>query len=152
MNINASIVDQRLDGLLENYANELHGLVGVDKPRQKSAAFVLLCVMTSLDMPFEEAQELITEGSDDLGVDAIHLSELDDGEFTITLFQAKYTHKNLDAASQFPENAIKSLLLLLNNIFEPNKSFSMSQTLASNRRNTFADTRWLYSQCSSNAM
>lgn len=130
MNINASIVDQRLDGLLESYSKQLSSVVGNDKQRQKSLAFVLLCVMTSLDMAFEEAIELATEGGGDLGIDALHLSELDDGEFTVTLFQGKYTHRNLNAESEFSENAIKNMILLLQNIFEPNKNFSMNERLA----------------------
>lgn len=130
MDINASIVDQRLDGLLESYASELSGFIGADKQRQKSLAFVLLCVMTSLDMPFTEALELATEGGGDLGIDALHLSELDDGEFTVTIFQGKYTHKNLEAESAFPENSIKALLLLLSSIFDPSKTLSMNSRLA----------------------
>lgn len=130
MNINASIVDQRLEGLIDAHAGQLQDFVGGDRVRQKSLAFVVLCAMTALDMPFAEAIELVTEGSGDLDVDAIHCSEIDDGEFTVTLFQGKYTHKNLNAASAFPENSIKNLLVLLGNIFDPDKSFSMNARLA----------------------
>lgn len=130
MNINASIVDQRVSGIAEEYSNELKDIVGPDAARQKSLAFILLCVSTALDTSLSEAADLLTEGSNDLGVDALHLSEVDDGEFTVTLFQGKYTHKNLDGSANFPENAIKNLIALVSNIFDPDKTFSMNQRLA----------------------
>lgn len=130
MNINASIVDQRVSGIAEEYSNELKDIVGSDAARQKSLAFVLLCVSTALDASLSEATDLLTEGSNDLGVDALHLSEVDDGEFTVTLFQGKYTHKNLDGSANFPENAIKNLIALVRNIFDPDKTFSMNPRLA----------------------
>lgn len=130
MNINASIVDQRVTGIAEEYSNELKDIVGSDAARQKSLAFILLCVSTVLDTSLSEATDLLTEGSNDLGVDALHLSEVDDGEFTVTLFQGKYTHKNLDGSANFPENAIKNLIALVSNIFDPDKTFSMNPRLA----------------------
>lgn len=130
MNINASIVDQRVSGIAEEYSNELKDIVGPDAARQKSLAFILLCVSTALDTSLSEATDLLTEGSNDLGVDALHLSEVDDGEFTVTLFQGKYTHKNLDGSANFPENAIKNLIALVSNIFDPDKTFSMNPRLA----------------------
>lgn len=129
MNINASIVDQRVSGIAEEYSNELKDIVGSDIARQKSLAFVLLCVSTALDTSLSEAIDLLTEGSNDLGVDALHLSEVDDGEFTVTLFQGKYTHKNLEGSANFPENAIKNLIALVSNIFDPDKAFSMNPRL-----------------------
>ncbi|WOS37709.1 hypothetical protein RP300_01262 [Oligella urethralis] len=131
MDINASIVDQRIIGIAEELSSELEEIIGNDDPvRKKSLAFVLLCVSTVLDTPLTEALELLTEGGNDLGVDALHLSEVDDGEFTVTLFQGKYTHKNLNGDTNFPENSIKSLISLVSNIFDPNKQFTMNPRLA----------------------
>lgn len=131
MNINASIVDQRINGIAEELSSELEAIIkNNDAARKKSLAFVLLCVSTALDAPLIEAVDLLTEGSNDLGVDALHLSEVDDGEFTVTIFQGKYTHKNLDGTAHFPENAIKNLIALVSNIFDPNKQFSMNLRLA----------------------
>lgn len=131
MDINASIVDQRLNGIADDLSSELEDIIGNDDVvRKKSLAFVVLCVSTVLDIPLTDAIELLTDGGNDLGVDALHLSEVDDGEFTVTLFQAKYTHKNLDGKSNFPENSIKSLITLVSNIFDPNKPFTMNPRLA----------------------
>lgn len=130
MDINASIVDQRVSGIAEQLTSELGEIVGQDIARQKSLAFVLLCVSTILDISLEEAIEYLTEGGNDLGVDALHLGEVDDGEFTVTIFQGKYSHRSLDGSAHFPENAVKNLIGLVSNIFDPNKSFEMNPRLA----------------------
>lgn len=129
MNINASIVDQRLEGLLAQYGNQLAELAGTDTTRQKSLAFVLLSVMTSLDLETEEAFDFLTEGGGDAGVDAIHLGEVDDGEFTVTIFQGKYKHKNLDGESNFPENGVKNAINMLFVLFDPSKPLSVNEKL-----------------------
>ncbi|WP_289021309.1 AIPR family protein [Desulfobacter postgatei] len=53
---------------------------GSDINKKKSGAFVLLCISTCLEMPLEEAAELITEGGNDAGVDGLHVGEVEDGE------------------------------------------------------------------------
>lgn len=129
MNINASIVDQRLDGLVEEYKDKLIEIVGQDLTRQKSLAFVLLSLMTSLELIADEAFDLITEGGNDIGVDAIHLGDVDDGEFTVTIFQGKYTHKNCDAESNFPENGIKNAINMVSVLFDPSKALTLNERL-----------------------
>jgi hypothetical protein len=84
MDINASIIDQRVRGIVQAAAERLEG----DEDKRRSAAFVLLCVKTVLDFDDEEAFECLTDGGQDAGIDAIHLGEVTDGEFTVTLFQA----------------------------------------------------------------
>ena len=53
MNINASIVDQRITGIVEDHPEWLPE--GHDLNKKKSAAFVLLCISTCLEMPLDEA-------------------------------------------------------------------------------------------------
>ena len=48
MNINASIIDQRVVGIVAEHPEWLPK--GADQNKQKSAAFVLLCMATSLDI------------------------------------------------------------------------------------------------------
>lgn len=50
----------------------------------------------------DEAVELITEGGNDAGVDGIHIGEVDDGEFLVTIFQGKYKIKDLSGHANFP--------------------------------------------------
>ena len=60
---------------------------GNDINKKKSTAFVLLCMSTCLEMPMDEAAELITDGGNDAGVDGLHVGEVEDGEFLVTIFQ-----------------------------------------------------------------
>jgi hypothetical protein len=64
MDINASIIDQQLTGLLEKHSE---WLPAGDANKQRSAAFVLLCMANCLDIPLEDAVELLTEGGNDAG-------------------------------------------------------------------------------------
>lgn len=129
MNINASIVDQRLEGLLEQHREKLIDLAGQDATKQKSLAFVLLSVMTALELTVDEAFDLVTEGGNDVGVDAIHLGDVDDGEFTVTIFQGKYTHKNCDATANFPENGVKNAINMVSVLFDPSKKLTLNERL-----------------------
>ena len=130
MNLNASIVDQRLQGILAEHADLLTPLVGNNHEKQRSLAFVLLCASAALDLELEEAAELLTEGGNDVGVDALHLGEVDDGEFTVTLFQGKYKHKDLNGNAHFPENGVKNALNMLGTLFDPGKKVTMNRRLA----------------------
>ncbi len=93
MNINASIVDQRLSGILSDRADLLPE--GLDETKKRSAAFVVLCMSTMLDFSLEESSELLTEGGQDEGVDGLHIGDVEDGEFTVTIFQGKYKHRSM---------------------------------------------------------
>jgi hypothetical protein len=59
-----------------------------------------------------------TEGGGDFGVDAMHISEEYDGEFTVSLFQAKYKN-NLEGNSNFSEEGIESLINAIQYLFNP---------------------------------
>lgn len=109
MNITVSIIDQQVRGLAERLGDELVEVLGTaasDEIFRRSAAFVLLCVKTMLGMSEEEALECLTEGGGDFGVDAIHVSDVIEDEFTVTLFQGKYKHNNLEGNSGFPEDGV----------------------------------------------
>lgn len=119
MNINASIIDQRLisvgNDIRQKSAEELKI---TDDGRLKSLAFVYLCARTILDLEDDDAFDCLTEGGGDFGVDAIHISEEYDGEFIVSLFQAKYKNK-LEGDSNFPEQGIESLINAIQYLFNP---------------------------------
>ncbi|WP_257710798.1 hypothetical protein, partial [Mycobacterium tuberculosis] len=117
-------------GIVQAHADDIAEIVGASETRQRSLAFVLLCVTSFLGITLSEAMELITEGGNDQGVDALHLGEVDDGEFTVTIFQGKYSHKNLDGTSNFPENAVKNAINLVGAVFDPQKELAMNERLA----------------------
>lgn len=119
MNINASIIDQRLSGIQDDIREQARQDLGLNDPgRLKSLAFVYLCVKTILDLDAEETFDCLTEGGGDFGVDAMHLTEDIDGEFGVTLFQGKYKH-NLEGSSNFEENGIRALINAIRHLFDP---------------------------------
>ena len=128
MNINASIVDQRIVGIIEDHADWLP--IGNDTNKKKSAAFVLLCMSTALEFTLEEAAELLTEGGNDAGVDGLHIGEVDDGEFVVTLFQGKYKVKDLSGTANFPENGVQKAVNTVQVLFDPARKVTLNKKIA----------------------
>jgi hypothetical protein len=119
MNINASIIDQRLAGLIGDIREQAREELRIaDDGKLKSLAFAYLCVKTMLDLDADEAFDCLTEGGGDFGVDALHLTEEIDGEFIVTLFQSKYI-RNLEGNSNFESNAIDDMINAIRHIFDP---------------------------------
>ena len=119
MNINASIIDQRLTAVCEEIRERAKEELRVtDEERLRSLSFIYLCVKTVLDLEVPAAFDCLTEGGGDFGVDAMHLSEEYDGEFTVTLFQGKY-QRNLEREANFPENGINALINAIRHLFDP---------------------------------
>ncbi|PZU95701.1 MAG: abortive phage resistance protein [Pseudanabaena sp.] len=119
MNINASIIDQRLVSVIDDIRRQSSEELRIrDDGKLKSLAFVYLCVQTILDLDRDDAFDCLTEGGGDFGVDAMHISEEYDGEFTVSLFQAKYKN-NLEGNSNFPQEAIESLINAIQYLFNP---------------------------------
>ncbi len=124
--MNASLIDQRIGKIVADYDSFLPA--GADDHKRKSAAFVLLCMSTVLDLPIEEVADFLTEGAQDASIDGIHLGEVDDGEFTVTLFQGKYK-QNLEGQNEFPENDIKKAINTISTIFDPDKHVDVNEKL-----------------------
>lgn len=119
MDINASIIDQRLSGVQDEIREPAQDELRInDAVRLKSLAFVYLCVKTMLDLDMDEAFDCLMEGGGDFGVDAMHLTEEIDGEFAVTLLQGKYD-RSLEANSNFGENGINALINAVRHIFDP---------------------------------
>jgi hypothetical protein len=120
MSINASIIDQRLVGIQDEIRGRAVSELGVknDEVKLKSIAFVYLTVRTMLDLDKDEAFDCVTDRSRDFGVDAMHITEDVDGEFGVTIFQAKYKTK-LYGTSNFEESGIDSLINAIKYIFDP---------------------------------
>ena len=119
MDIFASIIDQRLESVIESIRQQAAEELGISEAgRLKSLGFVYLCVKTILDLDDSSAFDCLTEGGGDFGVDAIHLSEEYDGEFTVSLFQGKYKN-NLEGNANFPENGVTALINAIRYLFDP---------------------------------
>ncbi|MDO4681313.1 MAG: AIPR family protein [Lautropia sp.] len=119
MNLNASIIDQRLTGIQDQIRERASAELKLeDTGRLKSLAFVYLCVKTVLDLDPDEAFDCLTDGGGDFGVDALHATEEIDGEFWVTLFQSKYKNR-LDAQSNFKQHGIEALINAIRHLFDP---------------------------------
>lgn len=119
MNINVSIIDQRLAGVQDEIKGRALEELGIaDVGRVKSLAFVHLCVKTMLDLDIDETFDCLTDGGGDFGVDALHLTEEIDGEFGVTLFQGKYKN-NLEGNCNFEQNGIEKMVYAIEHIFDP---------------------------------
>jgi hypothetical protein len=132
MSINIGIIDQRVRKLAVDLAAEFETRLNIknDEVKQRSTAFVFLVVKTVLDLSDEEALDCLTEGGNDFGLDAVHIGDVEDGEFVVTLFQGKYTH-NLDkaGASNFPENAIVRMIGTIRHLFDPDAALDVNDAV-----------------------
>lgn len=127
MNFTASIIDQRITGILERHPE---WFPGNDLNQKKSAAFVVLCMATTLDIEISEAVEFLTDGGNDAGVDGLHLGEIEDGAFTVTLFQGKYKVKDLSGTANFPENSVQKVVGTVATLFDPAKKIVLNPRIA----------------------
>jgi len=119
MNLNASIIDQRLAGVQDEIREWAAAELNITaSDRLKSLAFAYLGVKAMLDLDAREAFDCLTDGGGDFGVDAMQVTEEVDGEFAVTLFQAKYKTK-LEADSNFGEGGIQALVDAIRHIFDP---------------------------------
>ncbi|KAE8437991.1 AIPR family protein [Vreelandella piezotolerans] len=119
MNINASIIDQQLEGLQADIRERASEELNIrDDDRLRSLSFVYLCTKAMLDLDPDEAFDCLTEGGGDFGVDAMHIAEEVDGEFFVTLVQGKYK-KKLDGNSNFPEEGVSALINAIRHLFNP---------------------------------
>jgi hypothetical protein len=131
MSININIIDQRVKKIAEQYKSEIVLKTNkTDKRFLISTAFVCLSISTVLDIPIVEALEFLTDGGNDAGIDGLHIGDLQDNEFLVTIFQGKYKLK-LDGMSHFPENSVIKLIDTIGAIFDPYKKLTINPNLQS---------------------
>ena len=90
---------------------------GVDIPQK---AFPLLMLVNLLDISDEEAEDSITDGGKDRGVDAVFVDERD-GKNSIHIFQFKYANKFEKTRNNFPSSEIDKLLSFFIDVLDENK-------------------------------
>ncbi|EAN9040028.1 abortive phage infection protein, partial [Salmonella enterica] len=91
---------------------------GIDKPQK---AFPILMVATLLNVSDEEAEDAITDGSMDRGVDAVYVDDRD-GRNSIHIFQFKYSDTFENTKKNFPSNEIDKLVSFFDDLLDLNKS------------------------------
>ena len=130
MSINVGIIDQRVRKIAEELTTEFEERLKIinDEVRQRSTAFVFLSVKTVLDLPDEEALDCLTEGGNDFGIDALHVGDVEDGEFVITLFQGKYKQRQTGDAN-FTQTGVEKVIQAIKFLFDPNSNFTTNPQL-----------------------
>jgi hypothetical protein len=134
MNININLIDQRVRKLAEQYETQLKQQLKTHKTLEKdkhffiSTAFVLLCINRVLEISLESALDCLTEGGNDAGIDGLHIGDLQNNEFIVTLFQGKYK-ENREGTANFPENAVIKILNTIGALFDPDKNLTFNLQL-----------------------
>ncbi|MEX1368282.1 MAG: AIPR family protein [Nannocystaceae bacterium] len=113
MSLNASIIEQRVGKLVEDYREQLRP---GDEDMLRSKAFVLLTTSVVLDLPLHDALRLVTDGGHDLAIDALHVGDIIEGEFVVTIVQGKYRRK---VGGAFPANDIQKVIHTVGILFDP---------------------------------
>jgi len=128
MDINKHIIDQRIAKIVEENPNWFSETT--DRNKKLSKSFVLLSVSTYLGIELTEAFNLLTEGGNDAGIDALYIGDITGDEFPVILFQGKYKF-NLEEDSNFPSNSIQKVVDTIRTIFDPKKTVIKNKELAS---------------------
>ncbi|MHC5536810.1 AIPR family protein [Singulisphaera rosea] len=130
MSINIGVIDAQATRLATDLSPEFELRLGIknDPIKQRSLSFVFMVVRALLDLTDDEALDCLTEGGNDFGVDAIHVGDIEDGEFQVTLFQGKYTN-NATGANTFPQTGIEKAVQAVRYLFDPNATVTTNPVL-----------------------
>lgn len=131
MDINVGIIDQQVRGLAQRLKARIEDELDkqLDETATRSVAFVVLCAKVMLGLTDGEATEMLTEGGNDFGVDAIEVGDLSDGEFVVTLLQGKYHHANLDGIKAFPQSGVEKAVQAVRALFNPTAPVDLNPRL-----------------------
>ena len=126
MNINKNIVDQRIQKIISDNPSWFQDLKN-DNEKKISKAFLLLGVASYLNLELEEALQCLTDGGNDVGIDAVYIGDTTDIDFTVIIFQSKYSRGEND--SNFSENAIIKTIAALDLLFDARKKVTFNDKL-----------------------
>ena len=85
---------------------------------------------TTLELPLEDCIELLTDGGNDAGVDGLYIGDIEEGDFSVTVFQGKYRIRDLGGTANFPENGLQSSLRTLGALFDPYREIALNERIA----------------------
>jgi AIPR protein len=132
LDVNAGVIDQRLVSLRARIREPLLARLGPsarnDDHKQKSAAFTVLCLQTVLGLDDDTSIDCLTDGGNDAGIDAIHIGDVGDSEFTVTVVQSKYS-KNLRGSDGYPASAIQKVAVAVSRIFDVSSRITKNSRL-----------------------
>ncbi|TGK55227.1 AIPR protein [Leptospira wolffii] len=118
MDIAKQIIDQRVRKIVSENPDWFPA--GANENQRCSKAFLILSISSYLGIELEEARNMVTDGGNDAGVDAVYIGDVIDLEFPVTIFQAKYTF-NLEKNANFPGSEIQKIINSVGALFDPKK-------------------------------
>ena len=117
----ANLLDwNTLDHKVKAYLDEENGIDTEQK------AFPILMVASLLGVSDEEAEDSITDGSKDRGVDAVFIDDRD-GRNAIHVFQFKYVNTFENTKKNFPSGEIDKLVSFFDDVLDLNKSLNLQR-------------------------
>ena len=130
MSINIGIIDSRIRKLALDLADELDNRLNFrgNAAKAHSALFVFLVVKTLLDLSDEDALDCLTEGGNDFGIDAVHIGDVEEGEFVVTLVQGKYK-LGLRGDANFPQTGVEKAIQAIRYLFDPDATITTNSNL-----------------------
>ncbi len=125
----AGIVEQWVRRVVDEYGPRLSERGVNTEERRKSNAFCALCVAALLELDEAKAVDCLTDGGEDGGVDAIHVGETVQENFTVWLFQSKY-YASLEGKKAFPSGELPKIIQTVATIFDPEKPLTGMRDIA----------------------
>ncbi len=131
MNINKSIIDQRINKIIIDNPQWFDDItISKDKDPRVARAFLMLGMASYLDIELDEAYTYLTDYGNDAGVDGVYIGDANDTDFTVVLFQSKYyMGKKMENDANFEENAIIKMLYALKLIFDNQAQITFNEKL-----------------------
>lgn len=128
--INAGIIDQHVTAIVNRLSEEIRERIAKSASDHalKSAAFAMLCLQHTLSLDEQTALDSLTDGGNDAGVDALHIGDVVDSEFIVTIVQSKYS-KNLEGKDGYPANSIVRMIQTAQQLFDPQKKMAVHPRL-----------------------
>ncbi|MDI9348625.1 MAG: AIPR family protein [Candidatus Symbiobacter sp.] len=120
--ITASILDLQVQGAMERIrarAVDDFPYCKNDDARLSSLAFVQRCVEITLELTEEDAYDCLTEGGNDLAIDALYIGDQINEYIPVSIFQCKYYSSTTNHA--FAETDVIKLIDTIGIIFDVNK-------------------------------
>ena len=108
----------RVDALTKRLREKGDEYRQMPEDKLRSLAFLIVAVQSRLSLNEEEAMECITDGGNDMGVDAIYIDEQEGRSLEIYFFQAKYGISQGAESSHFSENEIVKISATLKLILD----------------------------------
>lgn len=124
MNIPKQLVDNQIYNLIDARPDYFSDIKDEDH-RKRSKAFLLLAVSAYLETEVSDAIKYLTDGGNDGGFDAAYITNGEDSQINVILFQTKYI-KDLDKDSNFPANAIEKAVNTIKGVFDPKKQLQLN--------------------------